>query len=65
MRTCAGVLCPNPAKSATYVICLHVINFVIAGNAWVCYAPVVCISDDVMRKLNIYASIRERSSWNM
>ena len=44
------------------VIRLHVMNFIIAGNAWVCHAPVVCLGDDAMRKLNIYVSIRERSS---
>ena len=40
-------------------------NFIIAGNVWVCHVPVVCFGDDVMRKRNVYASIRERSSWNM
>ena len=47
------------------VIWLHVMNFIIEGNAWVCHAPVVCFGDDVMRKRNVYMSIRERSSKNM
>ena len=47
------------------VIWLHTMNFIIAGKGWVCHALVVCFSDDVMRKRNVYTSIRERGSRNM
>ena len=47
------------------VIWPHAMNFIIAGKGWVSHAPVVCFSDDVMRKRNVYTSIRERSSRNM
>ena len=41
------------------VIWLHAMNFIIEGKVWFCHASVACLSDNVMRKRNIYKSIQE------
>ena len=43
------------------VIWVHVMNFIIAGEAWVCHAPVVCFGDDVMRKLK--GTLPPKNKW--
>jgi hypothetical protein len=47
------------------VIWLHTMNFITAGNVWVCHTLVICFGDDVMWKWNVYMSIQERYLWNM
>ena len=44
------------------VLWLQAMNIIIVGNTWVCHVSVVCFGDNVMCKLNVYASIRERTS---